>query len=198
MSQPAKWSTINFWMLLKWFWSSTIIKQQKQQHYINRQTDTLDNSLTPSPILKGWEMSVKSYLNWQFGWIDEPDSSFGDRSVRTQIWTPCASPEPLLTLVVGTPRLVFGASWLVFGAPRCSPGCHQTFYDHPDCLPVLPVALKRRCITAVNYGIWPPRDSGPATPRHSQRLPVTKIHFPNETLESAEYKTVITMVITAS
>ena len=79
-------------------------------------------------------------------------------------------------LVVGIPRLVVGALRLVADAPRCSQagGRHsQTCYQ---CSKVLPGAPEGHCISPVNSGIWPPLDSGLTALRHSQRLPVTKIH----------------------
>jgi len=60
---------------------------------------------------------------------------------------------------------------LCVGAPRCSPGWHQTFYGHIISLLVLPGAPEGHCITTVHSGIWPPCDSGPTTSRHSQVLP---------------------------
>ena len=90
----------NFWNFLYWFWSSTIIKQQKQEHYINLQTDPLDNPGTTRQILMGLEMSIKPYPNWQPRWSDDPDCVFSDRSVPTRNRTWSSGLESLLTLAV--------------------------------------------------------------------------------------------------
>jgi len=89
--------------------------------------------------------------------------------------------------VIGAPRLVVGTPRLVAGTPRCSQACHRRFQMLPwlspnllyslRFLPVLPGAPEGHCINPANSGILPPWDSGPTTPRHSQRLPVTKMHF---------------------
>jgi len=59
---------------------------------------------------------------------------------------------------------------LVYSDSGCSQACHR----HSQ---VLPGAPEGHCIRQVNTGIWPPWDSGPTTLRHSQRLPVTRIHL---------------------
>jgi len=76
------------------------------------------------------------------------------------------------------PRLVLGALRLVPGTPRSSQACGQHSQTHRQCSQVFPGAPKGHCIGPVNSGIWPPWDSGLATLRHSQKLLVTKIHFP--------------------
>jgi len=65
-------------MLVKRFWSNTVIEQQKQDHYMNVQMHLLDNMLRTPPIQMGWELSSELYLNWQFGCIDDLDCIFGD------------------------------------------------------------------------------------------------------------------------
>jgi len=63
-------------MLNKWLWYDTIIKQPKQEHYMNLQIDPQDNPQTSSPILTGWEISIQLYPNSQFGCVDNPDIEF--------------------------------------------------------------------------------------------------------------------------
>jgi len=53
MLQSAKRIKMYFSMLITGFWSNTIINQQKQEYYINLQTDLLDNTLTSRPIQLG-------------------------------------------------------------------------------------------------------------------------------------------------
>jgi len=98
MSQPTKWSKRTFWVLLHRFWSNTIIKQLKQEHYLILPKDRLDNLLTTHPILTGSEVPIEPYPIWQFGCNSDPDHVFGNGLVptRTRTWT--GSPEPLLTL----------------------------------------------------------------------------------------------------
>jgi hypothetical protein len=60
----------------------------------------LDNPLTTCPIVKGREMSIELYLNWQFRYLDNPNRVFRDSLVPTQTQTRCSSQEPLLTLSV--------------------------------------------------------------------------------------------------
>jgi len=62
----------------------------------------------------------------------------------------------------GAPRLVVSAPWY-------SPGCHQTSYVHPDFSPVPSGAPACHCMGLVHSRIWLPWDSGPTTPRGSQR-----------------------------
>jgi len=80
-------------------------------------------------------------------------------------------------------RLADGASRLVVGTPRCSPGCQQITSIHPDFSLVLSGVPEGHCIGLLNSGIWPSWDSGSTTPRHCQRLPLPKIHFCNELLK---------------
>ena len=61
--------------------------------------DLLDNPLTTRPIQTGCEMSIELYLNWQFGYIDDLDRQFGNRSVPTRTRNRSAGLAPLLTLV---------------------------------------------------------------------------------------------------
>jgi len=42
------------------------------------------------------------------------------------------------------------------------------------------------CIGPVNSGIWPHWDSGPTTPKHSKRFPVTKTHFADDNLDHGD------------
>ena len=77
----------------------------------------------------------------------------------------------------GAPRLVVNTPRFVIGAPRCSSGCHKTSYVYVDVSLLVTGKPEGHCTSPVNSGIWPPSDSGPTTPRHSQRLPVTKIYF---------------------
>ena len=78
-------------------WSNTIIKQQKQEHYINLQMVPLDNPLTTRSIQMDWDISIQLYLKSQLGCIDNLDCQFGD-SVNPN-WTRIQSdnPEPFLT-----------------------------------------------------------------------------------------------------
>jgi len=99
MSQPAKCIKTHHWMLVIWFWSNTVIQQQKQEHYMNVQTDPLDKQLTIRPIETGWEVSNELYPNWHARLLDVTGWVFGDCSVPTPTWTQCASLESLLTPV---------------------------------------------------------------------------------------------------
>ena len=90
----------NFWTLIMSFWWSTIIKQPNQEHYINQQTEPLDNPLTTCPILTGWDVSIEAYVNWQFRCIDNTDVVFGDRLVPTWTRTRHAGPDRLLALTL--------------------------------------------------------------------------------------------------
>jgi len=85
-------------MSIEQFWSNTVIEQQKRKHYMNVQTDPLDNPLTTRSIWIGWELSIKQYLKSHFGLIDNLDRVFGDGSVLTLTWTRSGSTEPLLLL----------------------------------------------------------------------------------------------------
>jgi len=84
-------------MLNKWFWSNTIIGQLNQKHYMNLQTDPLDNQPRTHWIPRDWEISIELYLNWQFGCIGDPDRQFGNGFVRTATLTWSDSPGQLLT-----------------------------------------------------------------------------------------------------
>jgi len=85
-------------MLVERLWLNTAVKQQKQEHYMNVQTDLLDNPLTTSPIRTGWELTIEPYPNWQFGFTDDPDRLFGDNSVPSGTRIRSGGLEPLLTL----------------------------------------------------------------------------------------------------
>ena len=86
-----------FWMLITWFWSNPIMKQQNQEHYTNLQTDLLDSPLSTRRILTTWAMSIEQYLNWQFRCIDNPDQVFADGSVPTSTQTRSGGAEPMVT-----------------------------------------------------------------------------------------------------
>jgi len=46
-------------MLVKRFWSNTVIEQQTQEHSMYVQIGPLDNQLTTNPIKMHWELSVE-------------------------------------------------------------------------------------------------------------------------------------------
>jgi len=79
-------------------WLDTLVKQQKQEHYMNLQIDLLDYMLTTSPIQMGWETSLAPYQNCQFGYINYPKQKLGNSRVPTRTWNRSDSPNPLLTL----------------------------------------------------------------------------------------------------
>jgi len=89
-------------MLIDWFWSNTVIKQQNPEHYMIVQIDPLDILLTTRPIWTGSELCSEQSTHWQFGYIDYPDRIFRDDSVPTWTQTWSSSPEPLLTLPLMT------------------------------------------------------------------------------------------------
>jgi len=60
--------------------------------------DPLGDPLTTRPIQTGWEFTFESYLSWRFGFIDNPDRHFDNRSVWTRTRTRRDCPDPLLTL----------------------------------------------------------------------------------------------------
>lgn len=76
------------------------------------------------------------------------------------------------------------ALWLSFWITRLSPHCHQTSYGLPGLSPAHAVAPEANCIWSVCSEIWLPWDSGPATPKYSQRLLLVKIHFTNRALQT--------------
>jgi len=82
----------------KRFSPNSIIRQQNQEHYINLQTDMLDNALTTCPFHTGWKISIKPYLNRQFRFFDNPGRQFGNGSVPTRTQAQSDGPEPLLKL----------------------------------------------------------------------------------------------------
>jgi hypothetical protein len=65
---------------------------------MNLWMDPLSVLLTTRPIQMGWEFSMESYPSGQFGFIDDSDGQFVDRSVWTWTWTRSDGLEPLLTL----------------------------------------------------------------------------------------------------
>jgi hypothetical protein len=60
--------------------------------------DPLGDPLTTRPILTGWEFTMEAYPSGEFGFINDPDDQFGNRSVWTPNRTQSDSPESLLTL----------------------------------------------------------------------------------------------------
>jgi len=87
-------------MLKEWFWLDTIIKQQKQKHYMHLQMDPLDNPWIIRNIQTAWKVSIKPYLNWMFLCLDVLDCQFGDWLVPTNAKTQSDSLELLLTLIL--------------------------------------------------------------------------------------------------
>jgi hypothetical protein len=73
-----------YWMLVERFWSHIFVEQQKQEHYMNVQTDPLDNPLVTRLDQTGWEPPIELYSNWQFGLIYKPHCVFGHGSLLTQ------------------------------------------------------------------------------------------------------------------
>jgi len=107
--------------MLNWrFWSNTIINQQNLEHYMNLQTDPLDNLLRTHPIQMGWEISIEVYLNWQFRGIDDPGCQFGDGSVPTETRTRSDDLEPLLTLALTNNSSSYSIHWPPSNYPSCS------------------------------------------------------------------------------
>jgi len=66
---------------------------------------------------------------------------------------------------------------LVAGTCRCCPGCHRSSYILADVFQALPGASECHCIGPVNSGIWLAWDSGLTSSKHSQLLPIRRIHF---------------------
>lgn len=100
MLQSVKWSKRYFWILFNWFWSNTVIKEQKQEHYINLPMNPLENPLATHPILMASEMSIEPYTNWQFGCADNPDHVFVHGLVLTPTRTGSGGSELLLIVSV--------------------------------------------------------------------------------------------------
>jgi len=94
------------------FWSNPIIKQQKQEDYINLQIDQLDNLLTTCPFQPGWEMSIEMYPNWQFGCIDDPDHLL-DNGALVQIQTQIRNGGPKLLLTLERDDLTLCSEMMV-------------------------------------------------------------------------------------
>jgi len=67
---------------------------------MNPYMDPLGNRLTTCPVQMRWEFTIEQYNSWQFGFIHNPDHTFGNSSVW--IWTRTWSdgPEPLPTLSI--------------------------------------------------------------------------------------------------
>jgi len=87
------------------------------------------------------------------------------------------------TVIRGARRLVARAPSHVVGTPRLVAGtgrCSQAFRRHSQACRrpthMLPGAPEGHRIGPVHSGIWPPSDSGLTTLRHTQSLPVTKLH----------------------
>jgi len=92
-----------------------------QNHYITLQTDPLDDPLTTRPIVMCWEMSIEQYPNQQFGFIEDLDRRYGDRSVPTLTRTQSGGPAPLLTLPGGHHTISAPIGWVplqVIGVDR--------------------------------------------------------------------------------
>jgi len=100
--QPANHAQCDTWMLNNLFSLRTIIKQQRQTHYMYLQMDPLDNPLSTRPFQTGREYSIELYLNGQFRFIDIPDRISGASLVPNRTRTRIDSPEPLLTLTCWT------------------------------------------------------------------------------------------------
>jgi len=60
--------------------------------------DLLGNPLGTRPIQTGWEISIKPYPNWRFGYIANTDHQFGNGSFLTQTRTWIDGPAMLLSL----------------------------------------------------------------------------------------------------
>jgi len=99
------------------------------------------------------------------------------------------------TVIRGVPRLVVGAPRLVAGALRCSQACNRCSQACCRRTQVLPGAPEDHCIGPVNAGILPSWDSGPTTLRHSQTLPVTKIHFADVLFHTRIYSLRLTICL---
>jgi hypothetical protein len=88
----------NFGMFNKPFYENIVIKQQKQEHNIDPQTDPLDNLCPTHPIQSGWEISIGPYPNCPYRCILNQDYDFSKSSVATWTQIPSHTREPLLTL----------------------------------------------------------------------------------------------------
>ena len=71
--------------------------------------DPLCDSLTTGPIQTGWEFTMEPYPSGHFGVIDDPDRQLGNGSVWTRTRTRSDGPEPLLTLSLTIPALIYMA-----------------------------------------------------------------------------------------
>jgi len=80
------------------FWLTTIIKQQRQAHYMYLQMDPPDNPLSTRQIQTGSDFFVEPYPNGQFGSIHNLVRQFSAGSGPTQTQTRNGGPELLLTL----------------------------------------------------------------------------------------------------
>jgi len=65
--------------------------------------DLQGDPLTTLPIQTGWKLNIKTYLSWQFEFLDTRDHHFGNSFVRTQTQTQSDYLEPLLTLLQPQP-----------------------------------------------------------------------------------------------
>jgi len=66
--------------------------------------DPLCDPLTTRPIQLGWEFAMEPYPSRQFGFIDDPDSQFGNGSVWTRTRTRSDGREQLPTLSLAPGR----------------------------------------------------------------------------------------------
>jgi len=72
---------------------------------MNLQMDPLYNPLRTRLIQTGREMSMESYPNWRFRFIDDPDHQSGFGSVPTRTVTRSDGPDPFLTLPLAVSKL---------------------------------------------------------------------------------------------
>jgi len=108
IAKVATWKVLKryFWMLVRWFWLNTIIKQQKQEQYMNLRRDPLDNPLTTRSIETGSELCIEQDPNCQFWCIETLDHVVHYGSFPIWIWNWCRSLEGLLTLLQYDPYFV--------------------------------------------------------------------------------------------
>jgi hypothetical protein len=67
---------------------------------MNIKMDELGDPLTRRRIETGWEVTMQVSLCQQFGFIDDPDHQFGNRTVWTRTPTQNDCLEPLLPLQI--------------------------------------------------------------------------------------------------
>jgi len=106
ISQTATHAKRDYWMLNTWFWWVTVIKMQKQKHYMNPQIDPLAIPQTTHPIQIDWVNTIELYPIWQFRCFDNSDHQFGSSWVPTQTWTRSDGPECLPSLCTCEPGIM--------------------------------------------------------------------------------------------